>query len=90
MVETASSLDEVLAQFMQAVDTSIGGLTEKGEELERKANRKVIGGTTRRDGGRLVADVEYDDGTTRSLSAVREQGQLRIVPEADQEPDPGV
>ena len=79
-------VDEVLAQFMQAVDTTVGELGVQAQEIERKTDRRVTGGTTRREDGRLVADVEYDDGSRRSLSAVRKDGTLRIEPETN----PGV
>jgi hypothetical protein len=76
-VQNVDSLDGMLAQFMQVVDTAM-------QNLEKKADRKVVGGKTRREGGKLVAEVEYDDGTTKSLAAVREKGNLKIVPDARQ------
>ena len=60
--------------IMQAADEAIGSIA-------KKADRKVTGGTTRREGGKLVADVQYDDGSSRSLSAVRKDGELQIEPE---------
>lgn len=84
-LQTVASIDEVLAQFMQAVDDTVGELNEKASVIERQANRKVVGGKARRENGRLVADVEYDDGTVRHLSAVRRDGELDI-----EEADPGL
>lgn len=79
-----SSIDEVLAQFMQAVDATVGELNQKASVIERKTDRKLVGGTARRVNGKLVADVQYDDGSVRSLQAVRKDGQLNI-----EETDPG-
>lgn len=81
------SLDAVLGRFMQTVDVAMMGLEQKAGELQAKSNRKPIGGTTRREGGRLVADVEFDDGSRKSISAIRDKGQLRIVPEVSSEPE---
>jgi hypothetical protein len=78
-IQKVGKLDEILASFMLAVDQAMTGLEEKAAGLQKTVGRKPIGGKTRRENGRLVADVEYDDGTTRSISAVREQGNLRIV-----------
>ena len=78
---TIENIDEVLATFMQAVDQAMQALADKSEGLEKRANRKPIGGQTRREGGKLVADVEFDDGSKESISAVRESGGLKIVPE---------
>lgn len=74
--ETINIIDGLLANFMQAVDVAVGS-------LQQKTDRAVTGGNVRRDGGKLVADVQYDDGSERHIAAVREQGGLRIVPEAD-------
>jgi hypothetical protein len=77
---TAKSLDEVLANFMQAADDAIGNLNEKSVALERNATKKVVGGVTRREGGKLTAEVQYSDGSMESMSAVRDKGGLTIVP----------
>ena len=77
--DVVGRIDGVLSEFMGAVDDAV-------ETIEEKADRKVIRGETRRVDGKLIADVEYDDGTRRTLAAVREGGKLRIVPEVDGEP----
>jgi hypothetical protein len=69
-LEQTGALDEILAQFMADADEAIGNIND----------RKPSGGTVRREGGRLTADVEFDDGSTKSISAVREKGGLKIVP----------
>jgi hypothetical protein len=74
-------IDDVLANFMGQVDQAVGGISEKSKQLETMATRKVVGGNTSREGGKLVANVQYDDGSERSLSAVRENGGLTIEPE---------
>jgi hypothetical protein len=77
---TVATLDEILAKFMQTVDQAMTGLEDKASQLQVKTDRKPIGGTVSREGGRLAANVQFDDGTTKSVSAVRDQGQLRIIP----------
>ena len=54
--------------------------------LDKKTERRVVGGSTSRENGKLVADIEYDDGSTRTISAVRNNGKLEIEPEADAGP----
>ena len=49
------------------------------DEIATKVDRKPVGGTINREGGKLTADIEMNDGTTKSVSAVREGGNLRIV-----------
>jgi len=87
-VNTTQALDEILSSFMQAADQAMGVIDQKAIDLERKTDRKPTGGKIIRDGGRIRADVEYDDGSTKTLAAVREKGQLKIVPEADVGPEP--
>jgi len=91
--DTVAAMDALLAQFMTAVDSTVGTLRDvdeeiqaKSQEMEGKLDRKVVSGTSRREGGRLVAEVNYDDGSTRELRAVKENGALRLLPEADAEP----
>ena len=81
-----SVIDEILARFMQSVDQAMAGLEQKAGALQVKTDRTPIGGTITRDGGRLAANVEFDDGTTKVISAIRDKGQLRIVPEVDDSP----
>jgi len=61
-------------------------IREHSDTTDLQLQRKPTGGTVRREGGRLTADVEFDDGSMKSVAAVREQGGLRIVPA---EPDSG-
>ena len=75
----AEDLDGIVAQFMQDVDAAMGAVQEQSRWLATRANRKPVAGTTRREGGKLTAEVQYDDGSTGSISAVREKGGLRIV-----------
>lgn len=77
--EMAEQIDDILAGFMQAADAAMGQLASQSEVLSRQANRRPIGGDVRREGGKLVADVEFDDGSTRSVAAVRDKGGLKIV-----------
>ena len=79
-VGATRAIDEVLAQFMVSVDQAMAGIEAKSQEIEAKTDRKVVGGVTSRDGGKLTATVDFDDGTTKSVSAVRDGGNLRIVP----------
>jgi hypothetical protein len=82
------ALDQTLATFMQAVDQAVGVIQQRADQLDRAANKSVIAGTTRRENGQLVADVEYDDGTRRTVRAKRENGEFVILPpEADGEPE---
>jgi hypothetical protein len=83
---TASELgqiDGILAGFMQQVDQVMGVIEQKGQQTDMRLNRKVSGGQTRREGGRLTANVQFDDGSEESISAVREEEGLRIVPDSE-------
>ena len=77
--DMAYKIDGVLAGFMEAADAAMGELAQQSALLEKQANRRPVGGNVRRDGGKLVADVSFDDGSTRSVAAVRDKGGLRIV-----------
>jgi hypothetical protein len=79
-LDVSTQIDGLLAKFMQQVDVAMGNMQAKAAELEVKSDRQPIGGTTRRSGGRITADIEFDDGSSKSVSAVREKGGLRIVP----------
>ncbi len=79
-VDMTGAIDEVLAGFMGAVDNAMGKIDQQTAWLASRATRKPVGGTTSRSGGKLTANVEYDDGSTESVSAVREKGGLKIVP----------
>ena len=68
-VEKIDSLDNILAQFMQAADSA----------MNQVANRKPVDGSIRRENGQLVATVKYDDGTEREIRAKRENGELKLV-----------
>lgn len=78
-------MDNILANFLSMVDNALGDLNEKAETLQKRTGRKITSGTTRREGSRLVADIEFDDGERTSLSAERKDGQLRIVPDSGAE-----
>jgi len=80
VVDTTRALDDIMSQFMTAVDDVLGNLGEKSEELDKRTSRKVVGGATRREGGKLVADLQFDDGTASSVTAIRGQSGLEIVP----------
>ena len=74
-----TNLDETLAKFMLAIDQANQVQGNINAELEAKADRTPVGGTITREGGKLTANVQMSDGSTKSISAVREGGQLRIV-----------
>lgn len=84
--ETLESLDDTLAEFIGKVNNAMAAIEQKAEELELKTDRKPVDGVVSRKDGKLVADVVYDDGSRKSVAAVREKGHLRIVPGADSEP----
>jgi hypothetical protein len=75
------NIDEVLAEFMLAVDQATAAHEEILAQIKGRVERKPIGGKTRREGGKLTAEVEFDDGTTEKISAVRDGPDLKIVPE---------
>lgn len=79
-LDQSNRVDTILAQFMAAADGAIGEMKSQAADLYRKSDRQPIGGTTRREGGKITADIEFDDGSSKSVSAVREKGGLRIVP----------
>ncbi len=76
---TAQSIDEILAQFIREVRQAHEKIEQTAEEINAKTDRKPVGGTITRKGGKLTANVEMDDGSTKSISAVSEGGNLRIV-----------
>jgi chromosome segregation ATPase len=80
-LDLSSNIDEILAQFMQAADSALGTVNDNIVKLQAKSDRKPVGGTTRRENGRIIADVEFSDGSRESVSAVRDKGGLRIVPD---------
>lgn len=81
-------LDAIVAQFMQQADQVLLNMNERMEEIGTKTDRVPTGGSVSRKNGRLVADVEFSDGSRRQVGAVRDQGNLRIVPvEADSGPE---
>ena len=79
-LEQSQKVDQILAEFMTVVDGAMGTIREKAAQTDISLNRSPVGGTTRREGGRIVADVEFDDGSKKSISAVRDAGGLKIVP----------
>lgn len=79
MTQDVGVIDEILARFMTSVDQAMAGLEQKAGELQTKTDRKVVGGIAKRDGGRLTATVDFDDGTSKSLAVVRDGGNLRVV-----------
>jgi hypothetical protein len=83
---TAQALDQITATFISLVSESLGAIQEttaasdqKIDELAVKVDRVPSGGTITRKGGKITANVEFDDGSSKSLSGVREGGELRIV-----------
>ena len=80
---TVTSLDNALASFMQIADNELQKIKQKTSEIEAKAGREPVDIQTRRDGGKLIADVQYSDGSKRSLKAVRDKGSLKILPDAE-------
>lgn len=82
-LSTVSKLDEILSQFMTAIDQANQVQGNINAELTAKADRKPVGGTVRHEGGKMIADVEFDDGSTRSVSGVRKDGRLQIVPNSE-------
>ena len=84
-LDIGKALDDTLATFMEAVDGALQTMQAKSAEIEAKTDRVPIGGMTRREGGKIVADVQFNDGTTKTVSAVREDEGLRIVPNSGAE-----
>jgi len=79
-LEVTGRVDDILANFMQQADAAFGELSSKAQSLQKRVDRKPVGGITKREGGKLTANVQYDDGSEESLSAVRDAGGLKIVP----------
>ena len=79
--QDVGKIDGILSDFMGQVDQAVGGMSAKSAELERRSARKVTGGKTHREGGKLTATVQYDDGSERSLSTVKQNGETVILPE---------
>ena len=89
-LEQSARVDEILAQFMSVVDQAVGTINSKVAGHDVAVNRQPVGGQTRREGGRLVADVQFDDGTSKSISAVRDAGGMKIVPTVVEPFEPNV
>jgi len=81
LVSTTLKVDEILAEFMKQADEAIGNLNAMQAQITTKVDRKPSGGTVTREGGKLTANVEYDDGTIKTVSAVKDKGGLKIVPD---------
>lgn len=75
-LDAVQKVDEILAGFMQAADAAI-------DEIKNKPARRAIGGETRREGGKLTAVVNYDDGSSERIAAVRDKDGLKIVPDSE-------
>ena len=75
-LDAVQKVDEILAGFMQAADAAI-------DEIKNKPARRAIGGETRREGGKLTAVVNYDDGSSEKIAAVRDKDGLKIVPDSE-------
>ena len=71
VTEAVTRIDDVVSEFMQSVDDAVTSIE----------SRRVEGGKVRREGAKIIADVEYDDGSKRTLAAVRKNGELQLVPE---------
>lgn len=76
-------LDGVVAEFMKAADSALSEIRQKTAEIEKKADKTPVDIKTKRANGKLVADIKYSDGSSRSVAAVRENGALKIVPDAE-------
>jgi len=85
--EFTENLDDNLSTFIDNISAILQDMQGNAVTLQNRVNRKPVGGATRREGGRLVADVEFDDGSTESIAAIREQGNLRIVRTDNADPD---
>ena len=81
--EISNRVDHILANFMQQADQAFGNIQQRADVLDMKTNRKPVGGITKREGGKLTATVQYDDGSEKRLSAVRDAGGLKIVPDSE-------
>jgi len=82
-MDFTGDIDNILAGFMQAVDQAMGRMDQNTSALHSRVNRKPIGGETRREGGRLVANVQFDDGSEENIAAERGPAGLRIVPDTE-------
>jgi hypothetical protein len=76
--EFKAQIDEATAKFMDFAGATLEAL--RGEVTKPK--RKMKGAKTRREGGNLFADIEFDDGTTDSFQASRQGEGLVAVPVA--------
>lgn len=74
--QTIGMLDDVIAQYVVSASQAMAALNQEVS----KPRPKFKSGAVRREGDQLLADIELDDGTVQTLSAVRENGQLRAVP----------
>jgi hypothetical protein len=78
--KTIEAIDGYLAQYIEAAEGTKAQIL--AEVQKPKPKRKIKAARTRRDGGNLFSDVEFDDGTTESFQASREGGNLVAVPVA--------
>lgn len=82
---TAKALDKITADFISQVGQSLTAIRETTDDISEKVDRTPTGGTITREGGKITADVEMSDGSTKKLMAVREGGKLKIV--GNEEPE---
>ena len=79
-LDLVQRVDELFAKHLLQVDEALGVINKWSQKTDARIYRKVTGGTSKREGGRIVATVNFDDGSSESLSGVREKDGLTIVP----------
>lgn len=67
-------IDELVAQYITAQQQVLGELAQKTERPKFKGAR------LRREGGQTLADIEFDDGSRKTIRQVRKNGELTAEP----------
>lgn len=73
---TIAQLDAMLAQYIEAANQTMQQISAQAT----KPKRKLKAATTKREGGELLAEMAFDDGSVERFKAARQGGNLVAVP----------
>lgn len=74
--EAVASIDLTLANFMTTVDQALAEVASNGD-------RQLVGSKMRNENGMMVADLEFNDGSRRTINLQKaEDGMVRMTPDS--------
>ncbi len=68
----------VQAETQEFLSTAAQVTTDRLQQIETKPKPKATVGRIRREGGKMVADVDYDDGTRKTAVGERKNGETSV------------